>query len=279
MRTPARDALLARAGAEIGHGRAFGLHEFLDQFGAVVGPVVVAAAVAAGGYRMGFAVLFVPAVAALVLLLRARGLEPVAAPPAGLARRLPGVYYRYLFFAVLTVLGFAHFLLVAYHLEATHRLAPAAIPLLFALAMGVDALAAVAVGRHFDRRRLRVLYALPFLTMPAVALLFLPVTPVLIWVGAALWGAALGIQESTMRAAVATLTAEAERGTAYGLFDTAFGTAWMTGSAVMGALYAIGPVWLVGFGLSMQVLALPLLRRVQREARASGAPAGIRMER
>jgi MFS family permease len=147
----------------------------------------------------------------------------------------------------------------------THRLAPALIPVLYALAMGADALAALATGHLFDRYGMRVLYALPILTLPATPLLFLT-NQAWIWVGAVLWGAALGVQESTMRAAVATLTPEHIRASAYGTFDTAFGVAWMAGSIVMGALYGLQPVYLVGFAMFLQVAALPLLARVPMTA-------------
>lgn len=261
LRNPARDALLSRAGRELGHGRAFGLHEFLDQTGAVIGPLVVAAAVAYSGYRWGFAVLIVPALLALFFLWRARGLQPGPAPahlqvlPARFGRR----YYLYMAFAAVTILGFSHFILVSYHLEIHHLLSPAMIPLLFGLAMGTDAVAALVAGHFYDRYGLRVLYALPLLTLPTLPLLFLAVQPAWIWVGAALWGAALGVQESTVRAGVATLTPESLRATAYGLFDTVFGASWFVGSVMLGALYQLGVVWLVVAAVVLQLAALPLL--------------------
>ncbi|MBU6470123.1 MAG: MFS transporter [Gammaproteobacteria bacterium] len=271
VRNPAKDALLSRAGRELGHGYAFGLHEFLDQLGAVAGPLLVAGVIAlsahhgfdsAGtGYRVAFAVLLIPALLALFFLWRARGLEPEAAPvltvhpPARFGAR----YYFYMAFAVVSVLGFSHFILVAYHLQVTQRLTPVLIPVLFGVAMGADALAAIVVGRFYDRFGLKVLYALPLLTLPTLPLLFLSVHPLWIWMGAVLWGAALGVQESTVRAGVATLTPENLRGTAYGLFDTVFGAAWFAGSVMLGALYAVSPLWLVVAAMLLQLAALPLL--------------------
>ncbi|MDE2345875.1 MAG: MFS transporter [Gammaproteobacteria bacterium] len=271
IRNPAKDALLSRAGRELGHGRAFGLHEFLDQLGAVLGPLLVAAVVAYAGYRWGFAVLIVPALLALIFLWRARGLQPDPAPapapadPAKFGRR----YYLYMAFAAVSILGFSHFILVSYHLEIHHLLAPAMIPLLFGLAMGTDAVAALVAGHFYDRHGLKVLYALPLLTLPAVPLLFLATHPLGIWAGAALWGAALGVQESTVRAGVATLTPEHLRATAYGLFDTVYGAAWFVGSVLMGALYALGPVWLVLAAILLQLLSLPLLAVIGRRPAAA----------
>ena len=63
VRTPARDTLLAQAGSgTLGRGRVFAVHEAMDQSGALLGPLLVAVMVAVSGYRLGFAVLAVPAV-------------------------------------------------------------------------------------------------------------------------------------------------------------------------------------------------------------------------
>lgn len=266
IRNPAKDALLSRAGRELGHGYAFGLHEFLDQLGAVTGPLVVAGAVVISGYRLGFAILMVPALLALIFLWRARGMEPKASSASQSAQRVrfDARYYYYLAFAVMTVLGFSHFIIVSYHLAVTRRLAPALIPVLFAVAMGADAVAAIVAGRFYDRFGLKVLYGLPLLTLPTLPLLFLTVNPLWIWTGAILWGAALGVQESTVRAGVTTLTPETLRGTAYGLFDTAFGAAWLIGSIMLGALYQFGAVWLVIVATVLQLAALPVLALLDR---------------
>ncbi|HKI58460.1 MAG TPA: MFS transporter [Trueperaceae bacterium] len=266
LRTPARDTLLASASHEIGRGRAFGLHELLDQIGALIGPLAVAGAVALHGYRLGFGILIVPAILAMLFLVRARGLEPSGERHTAhlTTRGFSPTYWRYLAFAALAVMGFAHFALIAFRFAADNVVAPATIPLLFALAMGVDAAAAYLVGRLYDRYGLRVVAALPLLTLPSAPLLFLTHGTLMLAAGAATWGAALGLQESLMRAAVADLTPPERRGTAYGLFDTAFGTAWMLGSLAMGGLYQIAPAYLVAFSILIELASLALLTRVLR---------------
>ncbi|MEJ2667219.1 MAG: MFS transporter [Deinococcales bacterium] len=266
LRNPARDALLASASTELGRGRAFGLHELLDQIGALVGPLAVAGAVALSGYRLGFGVLVVPAVIALLVLLRARGLEPSGDRQVRRlsTRGFSATYWRYLAFATVAVAGFAHFVLIAFRFGADRVVAPAAIPLLFALAMGVDAGVAYLVGWLYDRLGMRVLAALPVLTLPTAPLLFFAHGLVALAVGMALWGAALGLQESLMRAAVADLSPPERRGTAYGVFDTAFGTAWMLGSLAMGGLLQLGAGYLVAFSLLLELASLVLLGRVLR---------------
>jgi hypothetical protein len=77
MRTPARDALLAHAAHRIGLGRAFALHEAVDQLGAVLGPILVAGVLAAkGSYAWAFGVLAFPAAVALLALTLARAAYP-----------------------------------------------------------------------------------------------------------------------------------------------------------------------------------------------------------
>src|SRR5438034_11265337 len=73
IRNPPRDVMLSHAAKQIGYGWGFGLHEALDQFGALFGPLVVAAVLAArGNYKTAFAILLVPAIATLSLLVFAR---------------------------------------------------------------------------------------------------------------------------------------------------------------------------------------------------------------
>lgn len=263
LRTPARDAILSQASRELGYGYAFGLHEVLDQIGAFLGPLAVAAAVAVSGYRLGFGVLTVPALLALIALTQTRGLEPERqATPERIAEPLPLSYRRYLLFAAVVVAGFSHFSLLAYHWEVTQRVSAPTIPLLFALAMGVDAGAAFLVGRSYDGFGLKVLYLLPVLALPSTPLIFFSTELWRIAFGVALWGAVLGLQESLMRAAVADLSPAVKRGTAYGFFDATFGAAWMVGSLTMGALYSLSPIYLVGFGVIMQVLSVGCLIRL-----------------
>ena len=93
-------------------------------------------------------------------------------------------------------------------------------------------------------------------------------TPALVWVGAAVWGAALGIQDSTMRAAVADLVPAPRRGTAYGVFAACYGLAWLVGGAGTGWLYERG-VATVGIAvLVVEGLALAWFLSRVRPARS-----------
>jgi MFS family permease len=281
VRTPARDTMLSQAGASLGQGRAFALHEALDQSGALVGPLVVAGMVALSGYRLGFAVLAVPGVLAAATLfgLRRRAPEPAAyvhevrtagpAAPAP-AARFPARFWLYALFTALTMAGFATFAVLAYHLQVRHVIAPALIPVTYAVAMGAAALAALASGRLYDRIGLRVLAALPALAA-VVPFLSFSLRPLDIWLGALVWGLAMGVHESTMRAAVADLIPLPRRGTGYGVFTAVYGVAWLGGAAAIGALYGTSVRDLELFVVALQAAAVvafvPLaLRRTPRRA-------------
>ncbi len=266
IRTPARDAMLSHATAEIGHGWGFGLHEAMDQAGAVLGPLLVAAILTAGqGYRTSFAILLIPAMLALGVLVAARrayprpaDLEPVGIKWPHESRVFPRVFWIYLAAAAAIAAGYADFPLIAYHL-GMHRVVSAGwIPVLYATAMGVDALAALIFGRLFDRFGLPVLIAATLISAPFAPLVFQASVPGAI-VGMALWGVGMGAQESILRASIATMVPPGRRGTAYGLFNAGYGLAWFLGSATMGYLYDRSLVALVAFSVVAQLAAIPLL--------------------
>lgn len=274
IRTPARDAMLSHATAGMGRGWGFGLHEALDQVGAVIGPLLVAAVLYFGGsYSGGFGILLIPAALALAVLLLARRRYPrpreLEEMPGGRTvtsegGRLPGVFWLYLLFVSVSVAGYAHFQLISYHFEVAAVVPAAQIPVFFALAMGVDALVALLVGRAFDRVGLLVLVSVPLLALPIAPLAFSSGYWAAL-VGVVLWGAVMGVQESTMRAAVAGMAPPERRGTAYGIFNTAYGLFWFAGSALMGLLYEVNVAYLISFSVGLQLLSVPLLLLVRRE--------------
>ncbi len=269
VRTPARDAMLACASTATGRGWGFALHEAMDQVGALAGPLVVAAVVASTGrFERAFAVLAIPAALALTALGVARRIYPHPERfdvPAGSveARDLPRVFRRYLVAAGLLAAGFVDFPLAAYHFKQSALFADSTIPLLYALAMGVDALAALAFGRLFDRVGISALIPAALLGALPAPLMFLGGAR---WAaaGVALWGAALGAHESILRAAVAGLVSPTRRATAYGVFNAGYGLMWFAGSAAMGLLYVRSVVWLALVAALLELAAIPLLMRLRK---------------
>jgi MFS family permease len=278
VRTPARDTMLAQASGDLGRGRAFALHEALDQTGALLGPLLVAAAVALSGFRLAFAVLAVPGVAALVALARLRRAVPVPAEyeAAEVAERahddagsLPARFWWYAGFTALNMAGYATFAVLAYHLQVGDVVSEATIPVIYAAAMGMAAIAALGSGWLYDRVGLRGLVVIPVLTA-AVPFLSFSTQPALVWIGAAVWGAAVGVHESTMRAAVADLVPVARRGAGYGTFTAIYGLAWLVGSTAIGVLYGHSIESATVFIVVVQFLALVAFVPVARRTGARG---------
>jgi Arabinose efflux permease len=264
IRTPPRDVLLSHAALQVGQGIGFGLHETLDQIGAVGGPLLVAGMVAAGyGFRGGFLALGIPAALGLGVLGLARWLyptprdfepEPETAPAQGFSR----VFWLYLIAAACVAVGFADFPLIAFHLQRQSGSEEAGIPLLYALAMGVDALAALGCGWLFDRIRLGSLLGAVVLSAGFAPLAFSGSYGLAV-VGIVLWGIGLGAQESVMKAAVAGMVAPQARGFAFGLFTSLYGLAWFLGSALMGVLYDLFLPALVIFSVAAQAVGAAIL--------------------
>jgi hypothetical protein len=77
IRSPVRDAMLSHAASRTGLGWGFGLHQALDQLGAVAGPLLVSGVLFVGsGYQAAFGWLLIPAVLSMAVLLAARYLFP-----------------------------------------------------------------------------------------------------------------------------------------------------------------------------------------------------------
>lgn len=272
IRNPPRDVMLSQATNEMGRGWGFGVHEALDQFGALVGPLVAAAVLyTRGAYAPAFAVLAVPAVVTLALLVVARLQYP---RPADLEAQvqdvqtggLPRAFWLYVAAAALVAAGFADYSLMAYHFQVTSTVPNTWIPLFYAVAMAVSGLGSLLFGRLFDRLGIGVLIPLTLLSLLFAPLVFLGSFR---WalVGTALWGLGMGVHESIMAAAVANMVPAQRRGSAYGIFNTAYGVFWFLGSALMGRLYDVSLPALITFSVLVELSAIPLLVLVRRQAR------------
>ena len=272
IRSPARDTMLSYATKKVGRGWGFAVHEALDQVGAIIGPLAFSLVlVSHDNYREGFTVLWVPALLTLVVLAIARRKFPVPQnleAPGETSRqniqgKLPRVFWLYTIFTLFSVAGFANFQLISYHLKAQSIVPDAQIPLIYAVSMGVDALAALIVGKTYDKIGLVSLLAVPLLTLPIPFLAFSHSYD-LVLIGMALWGVVMGIQETIMRAAIADLTPIERRGFAYGIFNTVYGAGWGLGGVVMGLLYGHSISYLILFAVVMELISIPLFLSVRR---------------
>ena len=286
VRSPAKDTLLSHATSVTGRGRGFAVHEAMDQVGAFVGPLAVAGmlVIFGGDYRPTFALLALPGVAVLVLLLwlRARVPEPaayevIAATESSSAsdgaqlfvRALPRAFWVYAGFSAATMVGFTTFGVLSFHLVDRRIVSVALVPVIYATAMAADAVAALATGWMYDRRGARVLVALPLLAALVPVFAFQGAVSSVV-IGALLWGAAVGIQESTLRAVVADLVEPARRATAYGVYAAVIGVAAAAGGALTGLLYSQSVGALIAVVIAIQVASLSVLPAVRRATHTPG---------
>jgi MFS family permease len=278
IRTPARDAMLSHGTKEIGHGWGFGFHEAMDQTGAVIGPLLVAGIIASGlGYHRAFGFLLAPALIAIAVLIAARRLYPrprdlEVANDAPDAKHASATLRFYVLGAALIAAGYADFPLIAYHFGKQAVMPAGWIPVLYAFAMAVDAGAALLFGYLFDRQGIPVLIGSAILSAFFAPLVFFGG----FWgavLGMALWGIGMGAQESILRATIATLVPLERRGSAYGLFNAAYGFAWFLGSALMGYLYDVSLSGLVVFSVIIQLAAVPLFAFVAQPGDQASTPA------
>lgn len=269
LRTPARDAMLSHAAAKIGRGWGFGLHEAMDQIGAMIGPLIVAGVFYFhGGYREALGLLLMPAAVAFLILIVARILYPsprdleikrLQVEPKGLSK----VYWIYLIAVALNGAGYADFPIIAYHFKKVALVSEQWIPVFYAVAMGVDALVALFFGYLFDRKGLSVLIFSVILSAGFAPLCFLGGFYSAL-LGMILWGIGMGAQESIMRAAVALLVPREKRGIGYGVFNTGYGLFWFLGSVTLGVLYDFSISTLIVFSVILQLAAIPFLLKVRK---------------
>lgn len=270
IRSPARDALLSYATKEMGRGWGFGLHEALDQIGAILGPLIVTCVLYYNGsYRESFLVLLIPALSAIAVLTMARFLYPrpedlekksESIEPQGLNKK----YWLYLVAVSLIAAGFVDFPLIAYHFEKLQVIPQIWIPLFYSIAMGVAAIGALVFGRLYDLKGISMLIWITPVVALSAPLVFIGGFYAAL-IGMILWGIGMGAQESVIRAVVGDMVSKAKRGTAYGILNMCFGVAWFLGSCLLGILYDISLPLLIAFSILVQFSSIIFFLLITRQ--------------
>ena len=271
IRRPAMSSILSRAGRELGSGKIFGINQALDQFGGAAGPLIVGLILTrTNSFRTGFAALVLPAFVTLSFLALATASSgDIAGKIERGDRKIPAhlsrAFWLYAFGGALFAAGYADFALVAYHFGQANIASPASISMLYAVAMVVAALSAPLFGFVLDRIGIIALIAAIVVSAFATPLVFLGSG----WttdIGVAIWGVGTVVQDSLLVALVAKVTPEEVRSTAYGIFDTIFGIAWLIGSATLGILYDHFMLALIVFSMATQFSAVIVFLWSRRSA-------------
>lgn len=288
LRSPAKDTILSQAAKQVGTGFGFAIAEVLDQIGAISGPLIFTVLFVILGkgdrgladYQHGYTLLWIPLILVLFCLVSAyrRLPNPEVLESAVIKNpqtdNLSRVFWIYTIFTFVTTLGFANFALVGFHFKAKHVLTDAQIPLFYALAMGVDAIAALVIGKTYDIFKVRhnnekggliTLIVIPLLS------LFIPVLVFstrfsLVLAGAIIWGVVMGCHETIMKSAIADITPLKKRGTGYGIFNAAYGLAIFIGSALIGLLYEHSILAVIIISIAVEIAAIFVFFVLKKEA-------------
>lgn len=288
LRSPAKDTILSQATKQVGTGFGFAIAEVLDQIGAISGPLIFSLLFVIIGkgdrslldYQRGYALLWIPLVLVLLSIFFAHRAVPnpevleVSVTKIPESDKLSKIFWIYTVFTFITTLGFANFALIGFHFKAKHVLTDAQIPLFYALAMGVDAVAAMAIGKTYDIFKAKRINEQAGLITLIVIPVFSLCIPVLIfsakfsWVlaGVIIWGIVMGCHETVMKSAIADLTPLKKRGTGYGVFNAAYGLAIFIGSALTGLLYEHSIFAVISISMAMEIAAIWVFVILKKEA-------------
>ena len=272
IRKPTVEAMLSYTTGELGKGWVYAVNTALDEIGATLGPLVVAAVLLLhGDYRTGYAVLTISAVLALVSVGVARFSFPApAALERGRVARAAGfssAYWLYMLAGALFAAGLMSFELISYHLATAKVVSQHWIPIFLAISTGFGVLASLALGRLYDSVGLPVV-----LVAIALSALFSPFVFLggfyLALLGLLLWGIGYATQDTLLKAIVAGLLPEGQRNLAFGLYYAGYGVGWLVGSVAAGLLYEQSHLALVVFSAAVQFASLPVFVIARRRAAA-----------
>ncbi len=267
IRTPSRDTIISFVGSKYGQGFAFGLHELLDQIGALMGPLIVALTlfISKNDYKLSFLILLIPALLCILFLLIAKFTYP---KPESLEEktsvefksiRSEKRFWIYTLAVSFVSFGFIDFALISYHYKNFNIFGPSNIVLLYAFAMLTDAAFAIILGKLFDKFGIKVLLFSIIVASLSSPLAFLFKEKFIILFSMLFWGIGIGSQESIMRAYISNIIKKEERASAFGIFNSIYGFSWFLGSSFLGYLYSISIALMVFISFLFQIIGFLIL--------------------
>jgi len=284
IRSAPRDAMIADTVALEERGLAFGFHRAMDHSGAVVGPLIGYLLVmlfaadrnspSAADFTKIFLLASIPALAAVLVVaffVRETN-KPKNAPDQKVAHPVKisvrGFDRNFKMFLVIVALftlsnSSDAFLLLR---AQSAGVSVVTIPLLWAMLHVSKVISSLIGGDLSDRLGRRRLIVSGWILYAAVYAGFAFVTnPISVWVLFLVYGMYFGLAEGAEKALVADLVRPEQRGTAYGLYNLAFGIAVLPASLLMGAVWSWwgpAPAFLLSacLGASAAILLLILVR-------------------
>ena len=282
IKKPAKDTIMSFAASQEGVGKSFGIQEVLDQIGAFIGPVLLYLVMLFKTegttfeiYSTCFAVLAIPGAITLILLIVTRCKFPnpehfEPEPKEYIPFKMKKEFILYIAGISLFAFGFIDYSIIIMHVSRTYShlasglsetsalVSTGSLPLLYAGAMLVDAVAALFFGMMYDKNGVKALVWSTVITAPFAVFVFAFDSVPMLLIGVALWGVGMGAQESILKAAVTSMVPKASRATGYGVFECSFGAFWFLGSWLMGVLYDVSIPAMIAVSVIAQLAAIPL---------------------
>jgi len=281
IKKPAKNTIMSFAASQEGVGKSFAIQELLDQIGAFLGPVLLYVVMlfrtegqTFAVYSFAFAVLAIPAAITIILLFITKHKFPnpqhfEPEPKEYIPFTMQKPFKLYIVGISLFAFGFIDYSLIIMHVarqftqlsgglsETSKLVNSGTLPLLYAGAMLIDAIAALIFGIMYDKKGVKALIISTLFSAPFALLIFAFDSIPTLLAGIALWGIGMGAQESILKAAVTTMVPKQSRATGYGIFEFAFGIFWFLGSWLLGALYDWNLTAMVAVSMGAQLLAIP----------------------
>lgn len=309
VRTAPRDAIVADSCEKRELGRSFGFHRAMDQFGAVVGPVIafLILSLQPGGYRTVFWISLLPGilcVLVIALFIRDRRRKETIPPCEAAAvpstpatevparpddeprsprlagrlrgvKRLPRPLLWYLLVTGVFALGNssdAFLILRAQDLQVATVMIPV-LYLVFNLIYSVLSLPAGLLADRIGRRRVALIGFVVF--AGAYTWMATARSQAAAWGVFAVYGVYMAIADGNGRALLAEFSPGERRGIAFGAYHMVVGLAALPASIIAGLLYehisAAAPFWM---GAAAAVLAAMLMLALVPEPRRTQSSQG-----
>lgn len=272
MRKPTVEAMLSYSTGKHGRGWVYAVNTALDETGAMLGPLLMAAVLYTGAdFRAGYRWLLASSLLALVALTVARLWFPLPSrlqeggPATATARGFTRAYWLYMAAGACFAAGLMSFEFLSYHLTEI-GLREAYIPALLALATAAAVLASLVLGRAYDRVGIGAVVAGVLLTAGFSPLVFFGGAAAAV-AGLMLWGVGYAVQDTLLKALIASVLPEGRRNAAFGIFYLGYGGGWLVGSIAAGLLYEQARGWLVALAVLVQLASIPFFLAAAAERR------------
>lgn len=278
FRGPPRDAWLAALADPASRGYAFGVHKALDKAGAVLGPLLAYALLSSvseteAGYRTLFWAAFVPALLAVIVLMRIKDRPGIPREPESASHnwhQLSPGFKRFLLPAGIFALAYYSlgFLLLRAHQTGFDV---KQVVLLYALFNITCVIAAPLAGRLGDWIGRSYIVMLGYALYAAInaALIFIDSAAAIVALFA-VYGIFYAIEEAQTKAFIADLEAE-RRASAVGLYHFVTGAIYLPASLLAGGLWLLSPHWAFALAALLSLLALLCFAVLKPDASTSAA--------